>query len=482
MIALGETIVDQKARVPAHQNKKFRSQGWVLLVSLILADMINGFELTMIYTAFPTIRRAFSGSPDTVWLLTAGLLVSAAAAAMCGRLGDLYGRARILVLVMAVSGLGSFLAAAAPNLGWLVLGSAFQGTAGAILPLCMAIAKERLPGEHLPFAVSVLLCATMIAAILGFFLSGTIIVEHGWQAVYMFSGTFSFLATGGVVATLGFRGARSEVAAKTNMFLGSLFVPAIALFLFGVTEVETLGLRDWRVWSSLAASIALAVIWVKHQLLQASPLIDLRLMCSRNLGLPYLCIGLLGVGALQHTFIMTQFLQASSSSGLGLGLSAIMTGYVLIPVRLAGVVGSLGGGRIVRARGERSVMIGAAFAVACGWLLLYAFPKAPAAVFIGMMVEGTGHMAIVVAISSAILRSAPLERSGEAAGLVAVFRATAVAVGTPLVSSLIAAHGSEDGRGYLSAFAFIASITLLIAFVAWFMPARDERGLAQQSC
>lgn len=260
------------------------------------------------------------------------------------------------------------------------------------------------------------------------------------------------------------------------MFMGSLFVPAIAFFLFGVTEISSLGLHDWRVSGSLAVSIALAAIWVKHQLGQSNQLIDLRLMCSRDLGLPYLCIGILGLGALQHTYIMTQYLQASSSTGLGLGLTAIMTGYVLIPVRLAGVVGSLGGGRLIRLWGERSVMIAASFAVASGWLVLYAFPKVPSLIFIGMMVEGTAHMAIVVAISSAILRSAPIDRAGEAAGLVTVFRATMVAVGTPLLSSFLADGDAGEGSGYLSAFIFIASISLLIALIAWFMPARGAQG------
>ena len=77
------------------------------------------------------------GDPVAIgWLITAFMLVGSAAAAICGRLGDLFGRKRLLLFTLLVSAGGSMISGMADDLSWIICGRALQGFSGTILPLC----------------------------------------------------------------------------------------------------------------------------------------------------------------------------------------------------------------------------------------------------------------------------------------------------------------------------------------------------------
>lgn len=447
-----------------------------ILAALLMADILSTFELTMVYTAMPTIGRAFDHSPDVLWLVTAGLLVAATACSLCGRLGDLYGRSRVLLIVMGISASGSAIAVLASSLPQLILGTALQGAAGAILPLAMAIARERFSPERVPLFVGVLLSGSMIGAIGGLLIGGAIVDRVGWHGIYLVSAVFAGTALVVVFLVLGVGRAVERQAQPTAMLAGIMFAPAIAMLLFAVTKVREWGVGDARVYGPAVAAAAILVLWARHQLRQAHPLIELRLLANPSMALPYLCIGLLGLGAFQHTLVLSMYLQQGPSTGAGLGLTATLAGYALAPVRVGGAIASPIGGQLVNRLGVRPViMIGAAL-TAFGWLIIALFKHSLVGVMIGMMIEGAAQIAVYVAASAAVLQAAPADRVGEASGLGSVFRAAMVAVGAQVVAILLSgpsstiAQGAPDSVSYGHVFAYVAGACGLIMLIAWFMP------------
>ncbi|MDP3750008.1 MAG: MFS transporter [Phenylobacterium sp.] len=442
--------------------------------ALLLADILSTLEQTMVFTAMPTITREFDHSRDVLWLVTGGLLMGTMTCALAGRLGDLYGRSRMLLVVMGLACLGSTIAALAPSLSQLIAGTTLQGAGNAILPLALAVVRERFPTEKVPFYIGVMLTGSMVGALAGLLAGGLLVDNLGWQSIYFVSAGYAVAAMLAVGALVGVRGAKLLDEKRVAMICGALFAPAIAMLLFAITRIRDWGITDWRILSLVVASALIGGYWVRHQLREAYPLINLRLAVSRELGLPFLCISLIGLGTLQHTLILSMFLQQPQVTGAGLGLTATLAGYALMPVRVVGAVSSPAGGHLVQRLGVRAVMIYAALVAALGWLIIGLFPSYLPAVLLGAVLEGAAGVVVYAAASTAIVQAAPPDRIGEAAGLGAVMRAAMVAVGSQVIAQILATWPAQvDGhaaapseRAYLVVFGYIGVTLLLMVGVA----------------
>ena len=454
----------------------------LMLTALLSADILSGLELTMIYAAMPTLTRTFGYSPEIMWLVSAGLLVGATSAALCGRLGDLYGRKRVLLIVMALAALGSVIAALAGALPVLIAGTAIQGVAGAILPLSLAIVREQFSEERVPFIIGLVMASSAVAAIAGLVLGGAIIDHFGWQGIFVVSAGFAAVALLAVRLFVPTSAARNSERGQVDMLRGVLFAPAIMMLLLAITKLKDWGWQDGRFVGLAAAALAVLILWWRHQLRQTYPLINVRLIATRGIGLAYLCIGLMGLGAMQHTLIMSMYLQQPAASAVGFGLSATMAGYAMMPVRLLGCATSPLGGRLVQIAGARSVLVLAMTLTAAGWATIMLFMDVLPLVILGMILEGGAFFVAYVAISSAIVQMSPAERVGEASGAAVVFRAAAASIGAQVVAQLLAAApvvardlpGSPmpSRSSFLLAFGFILATCVMTAIAGVFLPRR----------
>lgn len=124
-----------------------------MLGALWIAEMTGSFESAMILAALKYLIQDF-GDPALVgWLITSYLIVGAASAAVVGRLGDLFGRRRILLLTLLVALIGSLISAYATSFAMLLLGRILQGLTGAVLALCVGLVRENLPRHHVSLGI-----------------------------------------------------------------------------------------------------------------------------------------------------------------------------------------------------------------------------------------------------------------------------------------------------------------------------------------
>jgi len=147
----------------------------LFVVALVIAEISSSLEVTMVYTALPSLTRAFHDPGGVGWIITACLLVSAAAAALCGRLGDLYGHRRLLLIVLAVTASGSFVSASSRSLPGIIAGASLQGSCGAILPLCLALIRQHAEPSRVPTTVGIVLAAATGSAAVGLALGGLLV-------------------------------------------------------------------------------------------------------------------------------------------------------------------------------------------------------------------------------------------------------------------------------------------------------------------
>src|SRR5205814_2976814 len=145
---------------------------WLVILPLVLAELTCALESNMLYSALSSFYKIFNDPAGVGWLITAFLLMSAAAAAVCGRLGDLFGRSRVLIIMLGIALTGSVMSALAPSLGWIVAGRTLQGASMAILPLCFGVVRENLPPQRVAFAVGVLGGTYTVGCAIGYVLGG----------------------------------------------------------------------------------------------------------------------------------------------------------------------------------------------------------------------------------------------------------------------------------------------------------------------
>src|SRR3546814_57960 len=125
----------------------------LLIAALWIAEVTGSFETAMILAALKRLIEDFGNPAMVGWLITGYLIVGAAIAAVVGRLGDLFGRRRILIAVLLIGAAGSLISALSGNFAILLTGRLMQGVTGAILPLCIGLVHENLGQERAPTGI-----------------------------------------------------------------------------------------------------------------------------------------------------------------------------------------------------------------------------------------------------------------------------------------------------------------------------------------
>jgi MFS family permease len=118
-----------------------------LVVSVLAAcGLAVSLMQTLVVPLLPRFPQLLGASPSTVtWLVTATLVAGAVCAPMLGRLGDMYGKRRMLVVALALVAVGSALGAVAPDVGTLIVARALQGASLGVIPLGISIMRDVLP-------------------------------------------------------------------------------------------------------------------------------------------------------------------------------------------------------------------------------------------------------------------------------------------------------------------------------------------------
>jgi MFS family permease len=433
-----------------------------VLTALVLAEIVSAVEATMIFAALRVFYREFGDPVMVGWIMTAFLLVAAASASVCSRLGDM--RRRLLLIVLVLAGLGSLLGAWASTAPGVILGRAIQGMSGAVLPLCFGLVRESLPERRVPLGIGVISAAAFVSAGAAILLGGVLVDHFTWHWIFYVGAGTAALA----VVTVALWVPRSEPAAAREPvdLLGVLLlVPAIAAVLLGLSQAKLWGWGDGRTLSLvLGGGVALG-LWTWHELRTPAPLIDVRLLGQRQFALANLGVVLLALGPLQSGWLLSLLLQQPQWTGVGLGLSATLAGVILAPPMALAVLVGPGCGALAARFGARVPALLACALLLAGWggiALRHDWLPFVAAM---LVLQGIGMAMAYAAAPMLIVEVAPAERTSEVTGVSSVIRYVSNAVGSQGVALLLAhATVSDPARGpgsYPAPAAFVLTLGVI---------------------
>lgn len=418
---------------------------WRLVLPLMVAEVVGSLELTMIYAAMRSLVVEFGSASAAGWLITSFMLSSAAGAALFGRVGDLVGRRRVLLVVLLISTAGSLLSAFTRDLGWLIAGRAMQGAAGSILPLCFGIMREQARPDRVPFGISLLAAAASLASASGLVFGGLIIDFADWSMIFKVTAAMSIIAFFCIAAFAPRDRQWNTQAIRDDILGGLLFIPAAIGLLLAIDSAGHAGWGDR--WTLIYFGIAFAslICWIWRELSVPNPLLQVRLLATREIGWANACFVALALGAFQGGQIMALFGQQPTSTGAGLGLSATAAGFLLLPANLIMALGYPLIARLNQSMGPRIVTALGFVLVILGFGSLILWHENVPLVMALLVVQAVGLGVVYVSVQLVIVSAAPMDRVSEATGLMGVIRATAMAIGAQTVATMLSATGGHGG-------------------------------------
>jgi len=446
-----------------------------IIAALFLVEVSATFETSMLYAALPTLIREF-GDPITAgWLVTMNLLIGTVACIVAGRLGDIYGRRKVMQILVVVAAIGSVISAVTSEFGIVLFGRALQGFAAAAIPLSIGILRESLPEKRVPVAVGLMTTAQGLGIAIGLVLGGLIIDNFPWHWLFAFSGVL-LMVTFAIVQLIVPARPGTPPAHRIDWIEGLLPAPAIGAVLLGLSLSKTYGWLDPRCYAVIATGLVLMALWAQRSLRAREPFINLRLLANRNIAVANFAAVLFGLGGSQLVFVFTTYVQAPTWTMAGLGLSATLAGLAKLPSNILSFFAGPLSGWVAGRQSVRVPIIIGGFLAAFGWLLAMLLPETFWQVAALLCVISFGVTMLNATIPMVIVESATPDRTSEAIGAMTVTRNMFSAVGVQLIA-LVLASDTVTGPMGGAQFPSPASFRLTMAAIAALSLAAGLSGL-----
>jgi EmrB/QacA subfamily drug resistance transporter len=435
----------------------------IILAVLSLGGISYALLQSLVVPALPQIQSSLHTSESAVgWVLTAYLLSASVATPIIGRLGDMYGKERLLMIVLLMLALGTLISAIASSFWPMILGRVIQGAGGGIFPLAFSIIRDEFPNERVPGAIGLVSSLLGIGGGAGVVFAGIVTQNLSYHWLFWFP-----LATILITAYLT-RRYIPESPVKTpgeiNYRAAALMTLGISGVLLAITETSTWGWISAKTLALLALGMVLIAAWVREELRSREPLVDMRMMAIRGVWTTNTVAFLIGVGMYSSFVLLPELVQEPTSTG-GFGASVTVAGLFLLPATIAIVVIGQMAGLLERRIGSRGSLIGGAmFALAC-YILLVADRSQQAEIYVAAGLLGIGIGLSFSAMANLIVQNVRQEQTGVATGMNAVTRTLGGAIGGQLAATLLASHLSADGIPVFSGFT-LSFLMCLIALAA----------------
>nr|WP_133997253.1 MFS transporter [Streptomyces sp. 846.5] len=447
------------------------------LTFAVLATGAGVFSMlqSLIAPALPTVQHAMHTSQSTAtWVMTAYLLSASVFTPILGRVGDLVGKKRTLVAVLAALVLGCLLAALAPNIGVLIVARVVQGIGGALFPLSFGIIRDEFPAVRVSPSISNLSAVIAAGGGFGMVLAGPIVgaLDYRWL----------FWLPVGVVALAALAALRwipeSPTRGEGNVnWLGAGLLSAwLVALLLPISQASVWGWGSMRVNLLLVVAVVLFALWIRSESRAASPLIDLKVMRLRAVWTTNTAALLFGAGMYAVWSFLPGFAQTPSSAGYGFGSSVTGAGLLMLPMLVAMFCSGVLSGRLQPIVGAKALLVTGAALGAAACAILAAWHGQQWQIAFAAGVFGLGIGLAFASMANLIVQSVPAEQTGAATGMNANIRTIGGSLGAAVMSSLVTGNLQASGLpaegGYTGGFGLLAVLCLAASLTALLVPAR----------
>jgi EmrB/QacA subfamily drug resistance transporter len=441
----------------------------------VLAVAVGAYALlqSLVIPVLPTIQAGLHTSQNTVtWVLTAYLLSASIFTPIMGRLGDMFGKERLLVLALLALTVGSLLSALSTSVLLMLVGRVIQGIGGGVLPLSFGLIRDEFPKEKVAGAVGVIAALAAAGAGLGIVLAGPIVDALNYH--WLFWIPMAILALAVVAAHVVVPESRVRTPGRLSWAAVVLLSGWLVALILGISEAPTWGWTSGKVLGLLVLAVVLGVAWVMVESRSAQPLIDMRMMRIPAVWTTNLVALLLGVGMYAVFAFLPEFLQTPSSVGYGFGVSITKSGLILLPSSVFMFAFGLLSGRASKRFGAKAVLVTGLVVSIATFVLLTAAHGAEWEILAAMVIEGVGFGLAFASMSALVVQAVPPEQTGVASGMNANIRTIGGSIGAAVMSSIVTGSAHHGGlpheSGYTHGFALLTVAAVAAAVGGMLVP------------
>ncbi|CAL9495704.1 Putative multidrug resistance protein MdtD [Streptomyces sp. enrichment culture] len=466
---------DAPARPAATGTSAPPGPGAVVAVLAFSGIVVSLMQTLVIPIVGQLPRYLDAPASDTTWAVTATLLAAAVATPVMGRLGDMYGKRRMLLLSMAMLVIGSAVAGLSDSLVPMIAGRALQGLSSGVIPLGISILRDELPAERLGSATAMISASLGVGGALGLPAAALIADNFDWHMLFWTSAALGvvalvmvlFLVPESKVRT----GGRFDLAGSAGMAAG-LICLLLAISKggdWGWTSGTTLGL--------FAAAVVVLVAWGLFELRIDRPLVDLRSTARPQVLITNLASVAIGFSMFSMSLVIPQLLQLPERTGYGLGQSLLAAGLVMAPSGLVMMALAPVSALVSRAKGPRTTLMTGALIVAAGYGLNVLLMDRVWHFVLASCVIGAGIGFTYGAMPALIMGAVPASETGAANSLNTLMRSIGTSVASAVAGVVLAqmttrfgAYALPSESGFRTVLALGAGTALLGFAVAALIP------------
>jgi EmrB/QacA subfamily drug resistance transporter len=453
--------------MPGERHPSDRVHPTLILAVLSLAGLAYAVLASAVIPALPSFQHSLGASETGVtWLLTGFLVSASVATSIIGRLGDIYGKERLLVWTLLVLAAGTLLAAVSQSLAMLIAARVIQGVGGGIFPLAFSIARDEFPKEKVAGSIGLMSSILGVGGGIGLVV-GAVIDEHlGWHWLFWIPLVVTLLAAFYSWRYIPESPIRSP--GKVNWLAAALMGIGISSVLIAIAQTTIWGWGGAKTLALFAFGVLFCVLWIAVEVRSREPLVDMKMMRIRGVWTTNLAAFLLGAGMYASFIVFPQFAQLPKSTGFGFGASVVVSSLYLLPCALTmGMLGSVAGAVSQRYGSKRALVVGSAVsALAFGYAALA--HRHPYHMLITVTLLGIGIGLAFAALGNLIVQAVPPTQTGVASGMNTVMRTLGGALGGQISATFIAdntAHGLPAVTGFTDTYV-MATLFLVVCVLA----------------
>jgi MFS family permease len=458
-----------------YSSKRDENHGLFLIVIMALVGLLTIFVETMIVPALPIVAENLAvRSSDLAWVLTAYTLAGAVSIPIVGKMGEMWGRKKVLLEIMAIYVVGLIGAALSWDLLSLVLFRTLQGIGMGAVTLLMGMAKDILPPRLIPVGIGLISAMIGVGAALGMVVGGLMTSGLGWKNAFWVVTPVVVLMVGimyrSVPDTQIKRPAKMDLIGSALLGAGllSLLLALSQGSIWGWGSIQTLGL--------LACSVVLIIAFVFQERRCDEPIIRLEMLSDRNITAAFISMFFIGVVMFMLFQTLPYFLAISTENG-GFGItSQIMIGLFLLPNAIMQLIFSPVGGKLGLRIGHGKILIIGLVIAAVGLFTLSLLRSTEIGVIITVSLFGAGIGLAQVGNTNMVACACSKETFGSTTSVNSMILTIGMSVG-PVVASLVIGGVTDASTGY----AYCWGIAALLALLATMFVFLNKANLGTES-
>ncbi|MEU9441386.1 MFS transporter [Streptomyces sp. NPDC048304] len=463
-----------------------RASGAVVPV-LAFAGIVVAVMQTLLVPVIKDLPQLLDTAPsNATWVLTSTLLSGAVATPIMGRLGDLYGKRRMLILSLAVMVVGALISALTSQLLTMIVGRTLQGFAMGAIPLGIGLMRDMLPRERLGSAMALMSSSIGVGGGLALPAAALVAQHTDWHALFYGAAGLGVLS---IALTLLVVPESARRAEGSFDLLGAIGLSGgLVLLLLPITKGSDWGWSSGTTLGLFTGSVVVLLLWGLYELRSQAPLVDLRTTARPAVLFTNLASIMVGVAFYVVSLVLPQLLQLPEATGYGLGQSMVVAGLCVAPLGLTMMFTAPVYARLSARYGPKTTLIIGLLIIAIGYGGGLGLMDAAWQTIVTSVILGAGIGLAYSSLPALIVGAVPASETGAANGLNTLMRSIGTSVSSAVVGMVLANTAQNVGgvavptmHGFRVSFLIATAAVAVGLLLALFLPSARRAGRPQHT-